>query len=598
MPSSPNKLSHFWHELKRRNVHRLLAIYAGTAYVIFEASTIIFPRWGLPDWTIDLVLYLLILGAIITFVISWIYDITPEGVQKTKPFKQQQKEEQIKVSGAWRIATYVSILIILVLVAFNIFGEKRGAGINESLAKSIAVLPFHNYSGDPKQDNMCEGLTDEIITHLFKIRSFDEVRPLTSVLPYRDSEKGITEIAQALEVNYILAGSYKKMGEKLKITARLIESKSDNHIWIKDYELPYNEVMGIPGQIAIQIANHLKAFISNSENDRITATYIPRQEALELIQKSKSSYNSGESATRNDRINWAVNAMTIDPEYADAYAWVGYLIFREGNLHGNKGIQEVAWEALNYFEKALDLDPYNATAHFGMYNINEYQKYDYIAAEKEIVKAIDLEPNNPLFVGPYSHFLVKRCRFEESISWHKKAIDLSPEPDSTLLMWYYTLSGNYNEALNIGKTIQRNNASPQGIEGLSYIHMEMYDSALYYLESSTNQTRSKACKAIANFHLGNVEAARLQIDELKTMSDTTNVGSPAFFIGFYYSSINESDSAFYWLEKAYANHSAEYAWLKAYPEFQNIKNDNRYRDLYERTGHKAYDDYMASREKY
>ncbi len=85
MPDSSNKLSQFWEELKRRNVLRSLAIYAGSAFVFLEAATIIFPRWGFPDWTIDLVLYLLILGVFITFIVSWIFDITPQGVQKTKP---------------------------------------------------------------------------------------------------------------------------------------------------------------------------------------------------------------------------------------------------------------------------------------------------------------------------------------------------------------------------------------------------------------------------------------------------------------------------------------------------------------------------------
>ena len=120
MPGDPNKLSQFWQELKRRRVHRMLAIYAGSAYVIFEATTLIFPRWGLPDWTIDLVLYLLILGAIITFVLSWIYDVTPEGIQKTKPVSEAQEVEAPPTPNGWKVASYISIVVIVGLIVLNI----------------------------------------------------------------------------------------------------------------------------------------------------------------------------------------------------------------------------------------------------------------------------------------------------------------------------------------------------------------------------------------------------------------------------------------------------------------------------------------------
>ena len=112
---------------------------------------------------------------------------------------------------------------------------------------------------------ICDGLTDEIISNLFKVKSFDKVVSFSSVLSYKDHERNIPMIADELGVNYILEGSYKRMGDELKITAQLIEPRSDNHLWLKDYQLTYKEVPGIPGEIALQIADHLKAFILNDE---------------------------------------------------------------------------------------------------------------------------------------------------------------------------------------------------------------------------------------------------------------------------------------------------------------------------------------------
>ena len=105
MPEKPKGLSYFWKEVKRRNVHRSLAIYAGTAFIILEASSLIFPRWGLPEWSIDLVLWLLILGAFINVIISWIYDITSGGIQKTKPLKEMESGVKTSDSKKWKAAT-------------------------------------------------------------------------------------------------------------------------------------------------------------------------------------------------------------------------------------------------------------------------------------------------------------------------------------------------------------------------------------------------------------------------------------------------------------------------------------------------------------
>ena len=201
-------LSQFWHELKRRKVVRVITVYAAAAFVILELTDIVAPSLGLPDWTLNLIIILLCVGFLIAIILSWIYDIHPEGgIVKTEPIHKVKSENIPKSTNSWRIATYVSVVLIIGLIAFNIFTGNRGARIDESLAKSIAVIPFHNYSGNPDMDYLCQGLTDEIISHLFKVESFDEVRSLTSVLPYKDSDLSAIEIAEELSVNFILEGS-------------------------------------------------------------------------------------------------------------------------------------------------------------------------------------------------------------------------------------------------------------------------------------------------------------------------------------------------------------------------------------------------------
>jgi hypothetical protein len=143
----------------------------------------------------------------VAVILSWIYDIHHEGgMVKTEPADLVKAEEIPKSSNIWKIASYISFVVIVGLMVLNILGSNGRARIDESLAKSIAVLPFHNLSGDDDQEYICVGLTDEIISNLFKVASFDEVRSLTSVIPFQDSEKSIKEIAQQLQVNYVLEG--------------------------------------------------------------------------------------------------------------------------------------------------------------------------------------------------------------------------------------------------------------------------------------------------------------------------------------------------------------------------------------------------------
>ena len=182
MPNQNSRIGEFWKELKRRKVLRVITVYAAAAFVILQLVEILAPSLRLPEWTMNFILVLLIVGFVISVIVSWIYDIHPqEGVVKTEPSKKIEASDSPNRSNLWKIASYISFIVIAGLIAFNLFGGKVGPRIDESLEKSIAVLPFHNLSGDDTQDYICIGITDEIISHLFKVRSFDEVRSFTSV---------------------------------------------------------------------------------------------------------------------------------------------------------------------------------------------------------------------------------------------------------------------------------------------------------------------------------------------------------------------------------------------------------------------------------
>jgi len=249
-----NKLSQFWQELKRRKVVRVITVYAAAAFVILELTDIVAPSLGLPDWTLNLIIILLCVGFIIAVIVSWIYDIKPEGgIVKTEPAQKVKEVKMPDSSMNWKIASYISFVVIIGLLMINLFGKGKRIKIDESFKKSIAVLPFDNFSTDSAQQHMCDGLTGEIIDHLCKIESFDKVVPMASVMKYNDDKINILQIADELNVNYILDGTFKMIGEQLRATAQLIEAKSNKQIWQYEKDLPYKEIISIQVEIALQI---------------------------------------------------------------------------------------------------------------------------------------------------------------------------------------------------------------------------------------------------------------------------------------------------------------------------------------------------------
>jgi tetratricopeptide (TPR) repeat protein len=290
-------------------------------------------------------------------------------------------------------------------------------------------------------------------------------------------------------------------------------------------------------------------------------------------------------------INEYLKVIELDPNFADAYAGAGIFTLLKGSYVGNLEMQSIAWNAAGYFEKALELDPNSGAGHFGMALLNDYIRWDHIKAGIEYTKAIEIEPNNPDYISLYSEWLLKMNRLEDTWDY------LDTTEVSFRLIQLHIYTGNKKEASRSIEKYKESIGKDQWL-GELYVWLEEYDSAKICLElavqnndSSMVIPRFQAYMALVYYKIKNYSQAQSIINKLIDMSKETSAGSPEYFLGWYYSGIGEVDSAFYWLEKAYNTRSPEMPWLKVTPVFKSLKNDDRYWDLYERTGHKAYDEY-------
>jgi TolB-like protein len=559
----------------------------------------------------------------LAIIIKWY--LKYKDTQKSAVSKEEKVKYESKVSDTvpnefhrskkrlvvlFSVLLIVCFIVIIGLFLFNVTDSKNGSKVDKDLIKSIAVLPFQNYSGDPNQEYMSDGLTDEIINHLYKIASFDKVVSLSTVLTYKGTDKRLPQVAEEVDVNYILEGTYKKIGDSVRVTAQLIEPKNDKHLWQNEYDRLYKELISIQSDIALKIAEQVEAFLTSSEKQNIQKVPTTNQEAYEFVQQSSMHLYTLDSAldifqfTKTGK-DLALKAIELDPDYSDAYAFAGLYSLWAGTFAGYKEMPIAILDALPYIEKALALDPNNGKAHFLLGEINDWGRWDYVNAEKEYLRSVELEPNNMARYDQVADFYLKMNRPENALSALANYDESDIGSNIYILAETYIISGNSKKAFD---TI---NAFTMSCEeylykriGETFIWLEEYDSANLYLESALKSgdaqilsPRFQAYLALIYFKTNKNQKAQSIINQLIDKTIVTSVGSPEYFIGWYYSGTGQVDSAFYWLERAYDKHSPEMPWLKVNPVFKILKNDDRYWDLYARTGHKAYDEYYKGTSK-
>lgn len=396
MPSSPNKISQFWQELKRRNVIRVVTVYAGTAFVIIELINNITEPLRLPEWTPTLVIVLLALGFPIVIIISWIYDLNPEGgMVKTEPADKVKAEGILKSSSRWKIASYISFVVIVGLIILNIIPRARK---KEILEKSIAVLPFNNLSSDQENTYFIDGMMESILDNLCKIEDL-RVPSRTSVQQYRDYSKPIPVVAEEMDVAYVLEGSGQKIGNRLLLTVQLIIGREDRHIWSKQYDRVIENVedlIDIQKEIAELVVREIKAVITPEEKekiDRIPSTSIA---AHDFYLRGREEYNDYQIKNDLEALQSAEDyfhrALEYDSVFALAYVGLA-------KVYWAKHLWEEYFQ-INFLDSALTL------ADIALSYDNELDeayifKGDYFREKGNLLKALNeynkagsINPNN------------------------------------------------------------------------------------------------------------------------------------------------------------------------------------------------------------
>jgi len=603
MAVNPNKLSKFWQELKRRRVVQVTIVYASAAILIIDLIGNVTEPLHLPEWTPTLIIVLLAIGFPVALIFSWIFDVTPEGIEKTKSVEaesgadNQPPEKPESGSNGWKLATYISISVLLVVLIWHIYGRNNRDKSVKASDLSIAILPVKNLSGDPEQQFMCEGLTREIISQLYLISSFEKVVPFQTMRGYEDSDESTRVIAEELGVDYILDLSYIKVGQQVNLTGDLVNAIEDRVIWTSDYHREYKLIMSLQNDIALEVADKLNAFMTGEEENRVNRNNTENLHAYELVQKSIYYFFNQRDPNFHIRDS-LLRAIELDPTYANAYALIAtYSIFGFAEPGGPIADFSVD-EAKHYNSMALSLDPENLAAILNQAMYEQWVNWDYVEAENYYRKAFSIAPNTRFYylISSYIDFLMKMNRFEDIPPYLNRLDEhLSQEP------LVYSVLGQQAKADEIAHILIMN----QGVNRIFaleyYVWEERYNLITTFLDTLSgfpdlyeSVPMLLAFGAIAYQETGAPSIANDLVAQLRKMSDSSWYGMPELNLSRYYSGIGEVDSAFYWLGRAYQEQCVDMTWLKADRLLKKLHSDERYWDFYNKCGFKKYDEYRDS----
>jgi TolB-like protein/Tfp pilus assembly protein PilF len=376
----------FFGELRRRNIFKVAAAYAVVAWLIIQVATATFPYLEIPPWGVRLVIALLLLGFPIAMVLAWAYELTPEGIKRADEVPQQ-------ASVKHRTGQRLNLLTIAVLgcaVAFLLYQRFRpGEAASGAREKSIAVLPFENFSDEKENAFFADGIQDDILTSLAKIRDL-KVISRTSVMPYRGATKNnLPQIAQALGVVNVLEGSVRRGEGRVVVSVQLIDARNDRHLWAKRYDRPLADSLGLQGELASEIAAELRATLSPEEKDRVETKPTENPDAYVLYLKARPYESNPDRLFEDFKLAERLYSEAIqhDPSFALAYARLSATLARI--YHWFDPTDDRKQQIRKNAEKALSLKPDLGEGHLalGLYYYWTEANYDKALEQFRIASA-------------------------------------------------------------------------------------------------------------------------------------------------------------------------------------------------------------------
>jgi TolB-like protein/Tfp pilus assembly protein PilF len=416
-------------ELKRRNVFRVGIAYVVAAWLVAQVAELAFDSFGAPDWVMKSLIFLMAIGLPFALIFAWAFELTPEGIKREKDVDRSQSITQ----QTGRKLNYTIIGVLAIALALSLASHQWTAEAPEPIetrqsetgeAKSIAVLPFVNMSDDPSNEYFSDGISEELLNVLVKIDGL-RVASRTSSFSFKGKDISIPEIADALNVGHVLEGSVRKAGDTVRVTAQLIDVKTDSHLWSETYDRKLEDIFVIQDEISAHIVEALK--VALGAGDVVRTAEQPTQDlaAYEDYLRGRHFWSRRGEANIRKAIELFERATETDPGFARAWSSLAAAHITLPAYSATESLEVHYPLAREYAEEALSLDATLADAHAALGDIARLEN-DWIKAESHYRQAIQLEPNNSTGYLWYAEHLVSVGHLGASLTNALKAVKLDP----------------------------------------------------------------------------------------------------------------------------------------------------------------------------
>lgn len=503
--------------------------------------------------------------------------VIEEGTGRSRP----------KTIPPWVVKASAAALILVGAAAIAVKYFDWGSWLPRPPVRSIAVLPLKNLSGNSADEYFADGMTDELITNLAKISAL-RVSSYTSVSKYKTTSKSLPQIAQELQVDGIVEGSVVRSGDQIRITAQLIYAPRDQHLWAEEYQRYVRDVLYLQREVAGDIAQQVRVTLTPNERQRLATAGAVDPAAYESYLRGRSFWNQRSEASLLKAIDQFNKAIGVDAGYApaysglaDCYTTLGYLSYLDP-LDAFPRARDAA-------TKALKLDSSLAEAHTSLAYYDLYHAWNWVEAENEFKKAIELNPNYATAHDWYSYFLMAMGRFDEAWKEVNRAHELDPlsVTISTDIGFNYFYRRNYDEAVNqLRTTLSLSPKFPLAHLwlGRAYQQKKMYAEAIDEF-NKTDAALPGWVVTIAGMgnaygewgHKVEAEQVLVRLNEMARAKYVTPYG-----IALVYAGLGDKNEAFVWLNKAVEGRSHWLVWLNRDPRWDRLRSDSRFDELKKR----------------
>jgi len=568
-------LKKFFAELQRRNVYRVAAAYGVVSWLLVQIATQVFPFFDIPNWTIRMIVVVLLLGFPVAVVLAWIYDLTPQGLQRT-----DEVAPATATHSRGRKIDFVIIGVLLTIIAIMTWRHFHPAETaSDSPRKSIAILPFVDLSETRDQEYLSDGITEQIIDSLAHLHGLLVVAR-TTAFSFKNKTGDVRDIGRQLQATHILEGSVRRGKGKIRIAAQLVDVANGFHVWSETYDSAEQDLLALQSDVARKVAGALQIQLHLEETKQLAKPLTQDPEAYDLYLRGRYLLNKRTTdSSQKGRILFE-QAVAKDPRFALGHVGIAdsYILLGKAGAISPEETATLAWSEVSI---ALGIDENLAEGHISRATLLADFDWNWPAAEADFQKALELNPNSAIAHHWYARYLAQLSRIEEALKENSAAEKLDPLSPIILtskakILW---VAHRYKEAIDqcrrsldlessfgptfstLAQAAVHNKQFPEGIEA-----------AKKYVEVSNRTGWAKLELAYAYAVAGD------KIESDRIVNEVTSRGGP--FSPYDMATIRavwrDTDGTFQWLDKAIEQRSVDAIWIRVDPRLDPVRSDPRF----------------------